>query len=667
MATTPAHPVTRYVRQFAAGQLAAALSDAQLLERFAGRGDEAAFAALVRRHGPLVLGACRRVLEDWHAAQDCFQATFLVLARKAAALKRPEALGPWLYGVACRTARKARAQEVRRRACEREAARTPAVEHPDELARRDLGVVLDEAVGRLPEKYRVPFVLHHLQGVTVAEVARRLGCPQGTIAAHLARAKQRLRVRLARRGVIVSGGALLASLSENAAPACVPMPLVARAVEAAALAVAGKVASGGTVSAEVVALTKGALRVMGTKLRIAVGLLLAVTVAGVGAGGALYQTRAAQAGPEPTAGMGERAEGSWTPTGTADGARPLSLADLQRLALSNSPLIRQAVADVEAARGATTQAGALTLDLRLAELALRRAEADLSAEVRSGYGEVLSARENLRVARERARQVEDAFRAEGGSAGGGSAPTGGAVVRQARAAVVQARNREVMAWKQLAATVGLPALPAADLVGRLDPPPSLPRYNEALAQVLDRHTDVLAAQCRVQRAREDLRQAKATPTPDNANSTPGNVAAQAGDAPFPVWDGKKGNVLKAQAALVRATEEEHRVRKELTARLAEAYAKYESNRRLVELCRDQILPDQVRVYRRVCRDRQEGPGRVTTEDLLNAHQALTTATTTSNEALRETWMAISAVTALLQTEEPWEGGEGPPAAPDRGR
>jgi RNA polymerase sigma factor (sigma-70 family) len=282
MATAQAHPVIRYVRQLAASHLAAALSDAQLLERFSSGRDEAAFAALVWRHGPLVLGVCRRVLHDWHAAEDAFQATFVVLARKAGSLRRPEALGPWLYGVASRTALKARAREARRRAGERQAAVAGAVEHPDDLVWRDLRPVLDEAVGRLPDKYRVPFILHHLHGLTVAEVARRLGCPQGTVAARLARARGQLRSRLARRGLALSAGVFLLGLSRGAG-AAVPAPLLAGTVEAATLVAAGKAA--GVASATAAALTKGVLQAMFlNKLKVAAAVFLAVSAVGVGVG-----------------------------------------------------------------------------------------------------------------------------------------------------------------------------------------------------------------------------------------------------------------------------------------------------------------------------------------------------------------------------------------------
>src|SRR5262249_29713359 len=206
MATAQAPAVIRAVRAVAARLTG--LTDGQLLERFACRHDGLAFEALVRRHGPLVLGACLRVLGDRHAAEDACQGAFLVLARKAGLLARPEAVGPWLYGVATRTALKARAQQARRRQAERRAAVPGASMQPDALLWRDLRPVLDEAVAALPEKYREPFVLHHLQGLTVAEVARRVGCPQGTVAARLARAKERLRGRLARRGFPLSPAAL---------------------------------------------------------------------------------------------------------------------------------------------------------------------------------------------------------------------------------------------------------------------------------------------------------------------------------------------------------------------------------------------------------------------------------------------------------------------------
>src|SRR5262249_17501866 len=149
-------------------------------------GDEAAFTALVNRHGPMVLGVCRRVLRPAHDADDAFQATLLVLLRKARPLRRPELLGNWLYGVAHRTALKARTLAAKRRARER-----PVVDHlagaPSPTAAwGDVRPVLDEEVSRLPAKYRAPVVLCYLEGKTNEEAARLLGCPTGTVFSRLA-------------------------------------------------------------------------------------------------------------------------------------------------------------------------------------------------------------------------------------------------------------------------------------------------------------------------------------------------------------------------------------------------------------------------------------------------------------------------------------------------
>jgi RNA polymerase sigma factor (sigma-70 family) len=299
MATPPSHPLGRYVRQLAAAHLAAALSDRQLLERFTLQGDEVAFAALVRRYGPLVLGVCRRVLRDWHAAEDACQCTFLVLARRAQSIRRPESLGPWLHGVAVRTALKARARAARRRACERAAAAASTREHAEDAAGRDLRPVLDEAVAQLPEKYRVPLVLCYLHGRTVSEVARQLGCPRGTVATRLTRGRELLRARLARRGLGLSAGALAA----GAASAAVPAAWAARTAEAAVLVAAGGAVTG-VVSTQTVALLKGVLNAMFlTKLKVAVAVSVAVgAVVGLGIGLGLPRTTSPHhAGARPTA------------------------------------------------------------------------------------------------------------------------------------------------------------------------------------------------------------------------------------------------------------------------------------------------------------------------------------------------------------------------------
>jgi RNA polymerase sigma factor (sigma-70 family) len=242
MATAP-HSLAHYLRHLGA-RAAGGLPDAHLLRHFAARRDEVAFTELVRRHGPMVLGVCRRLLGNEHDAEDAFQLTFVTLSRKAGSLRRPERLGPWLHGVAVRTARKARARAARRRACEQQAP-PPAAVGPDDPVWRDLRPVLDEAVAALPARYREPVVLCYLGGQTLAEAARRLGCPKGTVGTRLAWARARLQARLARRGVTLSAAALAAALAGSAARACpaVAAQLVASTAQAATAA-AGQGAAG---------------------------------------------------------------------------------------------------------------------------------------------------------------------------------------------------------------------------------------------------------------------------------------------------------------------------------------------------------------------------------------------------------------------------------------
>jgi RNA polymerase sigma factor (sigma-70 family) len=183
------------------------VSDTELLDRFYRLRDEAAFELLVWRHGPMVLGVCRRVLHDEHEAEDAFQATFVALARGASTLGGVRSVGAWLYTVASRTAHKARARASRRVLVEhplgdREVA--AAVSDPaDEATRRDLRQLLEAEVERLPEKYRAVFVLCCVEGKTNEEAAEQLGCPKGTVLSRLARARERLRGRLATRDAML--------------------------------------------------------------------------------------------------------------------------------------------------------------------------------------------------------------------------------------------------------------------------------------------------------------------------------------------------------------------------------------------------------------------------------------------------------------------------------
>lgn len=236
-------PLLRFVRALAARGADEDEIDSPLLARFAGRGDADAFAALVRRHGPMVLGVCRRVLRDAHAAEDAFQVTFLLLARKARSLKRPGSLAPWLYGVAWRTAARLRSDAVRRRARERETARPVAVGPDESAAQGEVRPVLDDVIRRLPARYREPFVLCALEGKTHAEAARLLGCPRATVATRLTRARLLLQRWLTRRGLAPAVGLALANLTVEA-QADLPPGLWAAAVETAV----GGVAPSATVS-----------------------------------------------------------------------------------------------------------------------------------------------------------------------------------------------------------------------------------------------------------------------------------------------------------------------------------------------------------------------------------------------------------------------------------
>lgn len=277
-------PVLRYLREFVRGRREQDGTDSQLLRRFAVHRDAAAFAELVNRHGPLVWGVCRRQLPQFADAEDAFQATFLVLVRKAGTIRRPKRLGNWLYGVACRIAAKARVAAATRAAREQVAAREPAVEPVDEVLWRDVRTLLDEEVQRLPDRYRAAFVLCYLEGLTNQEAARRLGCPEGTIVSRLAWARRRLHSRLVQRGLTLSLVALESVLLQSNAVA-VPVHLVARMTQ---LPVTG------TISASVAALVREVLQSMWWT-RATTGLVICLTVAAVGTGMFAYLARAQDA------------------------------------------------------------------------------------------------------------------------------------------------------------------------------------------------------------------------------------------------------------------------------------------------------------------------------------------------------------------------------------
>jgi RNA polymerase sigma factor (sigma-70 family) len=274
-------------------------SDGQLLGSFLEHHDEDAFNVLVRRHGPMVLGVCRRILANPHDAEDAFQATFLVLVRKAASISPPEMVGNWLYGVACQTAVKARALAARRNARERQMTALPeTAAKPLELW-DDLRFLLDRELNLLPDKYRAPIVLCDLEGKSGREAARQLGCPEGTLTGRLSRARAMLARRLKRRGVQTSASSLAVLLAHQAAPASVPASLASSTVQAAALFAAGQAGALSLISENVLALTKGVLSaMMMTRLKLIGTVLLLAGL--VGLGGSVLAQRDRPAKPERT-------------------------------------------------------------------------------------------------------------------------------------------------------------------------------------------------------------------------------------------------------------------------------------------------------------------------------------------------------------------------------
>jgi RNA polymerase sigma factor (sigma-70 family) len=298
--------VVQQIRRLASACDLTPLTDAELIESFVRQREEAAFETLVHRHGAMVLGVCRRVLGHAADAEDAFQATFLVFARKAASLRRRERLANWLYGVAFRTAQKARAAGTRRRTKERQVS---AMSNPSSLEEpQDWLPVLDEELNLLPEKYRLPVVLCDLEGRSRSEVSRQLACPQGTISSRLARGRQMLAERLTRRGLALSAGALAATFTQ-AAEAAVPPALVNGTVCAAMSIATGDAAVAGLVSAKVSILTEGVLKAMWiSKLKVATVVLLGLALVGGAVGTLTHLGAAEQAADSGTAPMEQSQE-----------------------------------------------------------------------------------------------------------------------------------------------------------------------------------------------------------------------------------------------------------------------------------------------------------------------------------------------------------------------
>jgi RNA polymerase sigma factor (sigma-70 family) len=270
----PLRNVMSYLRRVA-GPSSGDPADAELLERFVTARDESAFDALVRRHGPLVYGACRRLLDDSNDADDVFQATFVVLARRAGAIRKRASVGAWLYGVAYRIARRVKAKAERRRAQETQAVTAMSTDPETDRAWHDLRPVLDEELCALPEKYRLPLVLCYLEGKTWDEAARQLGWRRGSMSRRLEKARELLRARLTRRGLDLPAVALAAVLTSSALSAAVPPALHAHTLEAAGTALPSALAP----------LVQGELQYMAlTKLKWALTLVASLGVLTLGVG-----------------------------------------------------------------------------------------------------------------------------------------------------------------------------------------------------------------------------------------------------------------------------------------------------------------------------------------------------------------------------------------------
>jgi RNA polymerase sigma factor (sigma-70 family) len=293
MAAAELNKAVEHLRGVLVERDAAGVTDGELLTRYVRQRDEAAFAALVRRHGPMVLGVCRRVLHDPHDAEDAFQATFLVLVRKASAVRCPGLVGNWLYGVAYRTAQHARRALLKRRTKEAEV--VPKAEAPHE-ARADLRDLLDRELERLPDRYRAAVVLCDLAGASSKEAALHLGLPAGTVASRLARGRALLAKRLARHGLAVTGAALAGVASQDAA-AGVPAALVSSTIKAASLFAAGRAVTAGVISAQVAALAEGVLRTMLLGKIKAAAVVLVVCALGAGVGASLLHGQTGPADP----------------------------------------------------------------------------------------------------------------------------------------------------------------------------------------------------------------------------------------------------------------------------------------------------------------------------------------------------------------------------------
>jgi RNA polymerase sigma factor (sigma-70 family) len=275
------------------------LPDATALERWVANRDEGAFELLLWRHGPTVFSVCQRVLRRPQDIEDAVQATFLVLVQKARSINKHEALGSWLYKVALRIALRVSERAAKQARRTLQDVDLPCAESPDELQWQDVRSVLDEEINRLPERYRTAFVMTYVEGKTIEETARLLGVPTGTILSRLARARGRLRTRLARRDLALSSALLMAALAGKAAEATIPSSLVGSIMKAVLHGTSNRAVAAGAISAQAAALTQRILCAMWLDQikKITAVVVLGTTVLG---GGGMFTYRTLAVGPADT-------------------------------------------------------------------------------------------------------------------------------------------------------------------------------------------------------------------------------------------------------------------------------------------------------------------------------------------------------------------------------
>jgi RNA polymerase sigma factor (sigma-70 family) len=323
MTDQPLRTVIRHLRGLAAGPPAGDPSDQELLRRFTAVGDEGAFAALVRRHGPMVRELSRRLLGPGPDVDDAFQAVFLVLACQARSVRTRQSLAGWLYGVAYRTALRARRDAARRRRREDRPPPPGPADPAEQAAWRELCAALDAELCRLPEGQRAALVLCYLEGRTRDQAAGQLGLSVRTLGRRLVLGREQLRARLARRGLTLSGAALAAAVAAGAAEAAgVPAALVTIMGRAATSAAAGQVAAPDGIRAGAVALTQGVLKAMlRTRLKLATVALLVLGLLGTATGLLAFRARAQEPGAQArrAGAAGPPAAGEPAPAGQAAG------------------------------------------------------------------------------------------------------------------------------------------------------------------------------------------------------------------------------------------------------------------------------------------------------------------------------------------------------------